>query len=97
METDMTRILLIIVASAIASAALVLLVSDLQHASAQSETVRGEYQVAGGEHPILSTAGGKTWVLVTSKNPQMNAWFPVTRLDSEADIRKWMITSKLQE
>jgi hypothetical protein len=57
----------------------------------------GGLQVIGGQPPILFEPGtGKTWVLVSSPNVlRKQAWVPIKRLDTEADIQKWHLTNTL--
>ena len=95
----MKRTFVIAMVAAVASAALVLLVCDARPLQAQAGAGGKGYSVAGGgEHPVLIDPNtGKTWVLVVAKDPRYHVWVPVKRLDTDGDVRKWMITSKLRE
>ena len=53
----------------------------------------GPFQVVGADKGFVmyEPATGKTWVLIPKEDSTRQAWLPVTRLDSEADVQKWQI------
>ena len=53
------------------------------------------YSVAAGEtsYVLCETETGRTWILVPKADEPRYAWLPVTRLNSDAEVRKWQIQS----
>ena len=59
----------------------------------------GRFSVAAGAstYVLCETESGRTWVLVPKASESRHAWLPVTRLDSEAEVRKWQIQKDAAE
>jgi len=86
--------------SAILSAAVILIVMVVMEARPlpAADVPAGNLRVVSGPPAVmLDEATGKTWVLVTSTNLKRNAWVPIRKLETDADVEKWQITGSARE
>lgn len=55
----------------------------------------GRFSVAAGaaSYVLCETETGRTWVFMPKAGESWpgHAWLPITRLDSDAEVRKWQI------
>ncbi len=69
-------------------------------AAAQSGQPGGQYHVVAGDKAYVlydTTDSGKSWILFPSNESKRHAWLPIKRLDTEAQIHSWKLTSQARE
>jgi hypothetical protein len=88
------QLLMTVVLLAAGLAAGVALMNLTSPAAAQPADGGGTYRVVPGtnSYVLVDTVKGTAWVIFPKAEDMKHAWFPITRLDTEADIRKWKIT-----
>ena len=59
----------------------------------------GPYTVVAGSSffVLCDTVGGKAWILLPKAEDPKFAWMPVTRLETDADVRKWKLSKTAAE